>query len=113
MLFRSGILIQGRLAIEGTPSRITAAGDRRTKIRVASELSSVRREEPAIRGTVPAESEDGYAAFWSEKPAESVAAILAFLREQDDELVDLRVERPSLEERFMEITAESTRRETK
>ena len=111
-----GILIQGRLAIEGTPSRITAAGDRRTKIRVASALSSVRREEPAIAGTVPAESEDGYAAFWSEKPAESVAAILAFLKEHDDELVDLRVERPSLEERFVEITAESTestRRETK
>ncbi|MFP4484425.1 MAG: ABC transporter ATP-binding protein [Spirochaetaceae bacterium] len=110
---RIGILIQGRLAIEGTPSTITAAGDNRTKIRVASALSSIRREEPAVAGAAPAESEDGYAAFWSEKPAESVAAILAFLKDRGDELVDLRVERPSLEERFMEITAEGVRRESR
>jgi ABC-2 type transport system ATP-binding protein len=41
-----------------------------------------------------------------------VAAILAFLKERDDELVDLRVERPSLEERFMEITAAGERRDS-
>jgi ABC-2 type transport system ATP-binding protein len=109
---RIGILMHGRLAIEGTPSRITAAGDNRTKIRVSSALSSIRREQPAVDGAVPSESEDGYAAFWSETPAESVAAILAFLKERDDELVDLRVERPSLEERFMEITAEGVRRDS-
>jgi ABC-2 type transport system ATP-binding protein len=100
-----GILLKGRLAIEGTPSRITAAGDRRTKIRVASTRSSISRDAPAIAGATVTDSEDGYAAFWSDTPADSVAAILAFLKEQDDELVDLRVERPTLEERFMEITA--------
>ena len=105
-----GILIKGRLAIEGTPSRITAAEDRRTKIRVASALSSISRVEPEIAGAVATESEDGYAAFWSETPAETVTGILEFLKEQNDELVDLRVERPSLEDRFMEITSGSTRR---
>jgi len=33
-----------------------------------------------------------------------VTAILAYLEAQGDVLVDLRVERPSLEERFLEIT---------
>ena len=102
---RIGIIIGGRLAIEGSPSRITAAGDRRTKIRVSSARGSVRDERPILAGASAAESEDGYAAFWSEAPADSVAAILRFLKERDDELVDLRVERPSLEERFMEITS--------
>ena len=30
--------------------------------------------------------------------------ILAYLAAQNDKLIDLRVERPSLEERFLEIT---------
>jgi ABC-2 type transport system ATP-binding protein len=102
---RIGIIISGQLAIEGTPSQITAAGDRRTKIRVSSALASVKREQPAFAGATPADSEDGYAEFWSDAPADSVAEILAFLKERDDELIDLRVERPSLEERFMEITS--------
>jgi hypothetical protein len=33
-----------------------------------------------------------------------VAAIIAHVETNDDLLVDLRVERPSLEERFLEIT---------
>ena len=36
--------------------------------------------------------------------ATPVAAILAHLDTQGDKLIDLRVERPSLEERFLEIT---------
>ena len=105
---RIGIILRGRLVIEGTPSQITAAGDSRTKIRVSSARGSVTGEE-AFVGATRAESEDGYAAFWSDAPADSVTAILAFLKERDDELVDLRVERPSLEERFMEIMASGSR----
>lgn len=101
---RIGIIIRGRLAIEGSPSQVTAAGDGRTKIRIASARSAVLREEPSFVGATRVESESGYAAFWSETPAASVAAMLAFLKERGDELTDLRVERPSLEERFMEIT---------
>ncbi len=105
---RIGIILRGRLVIEGTPSQITAAGDSRTKIRVSSARGSVTGEETFV-GATRAESEDGYAAFWSDAPADSVTAILAFLKERDDELVDLRVERPSLEERFMEIMASGSR----
>lgn len=100
---RIGIIIKGQLVIEGTPSQITAAGDQRTKIRVASAHATVADTETEFPGATRVASEEGYAAFWSQTPADSVAAILAFLKEQDDELIDLRVERPSLEERFMEI----------
>jgi ABC-2 type transport system ATP-binding protein len=106
---RVGIIIAGRLAIEGSPGQITAAGDQRTKIRVASTLASVRNHIPELPGAEPADSpadargDDEYAAYWSTRPADSVAAILEYLERNSDELVDLRVERPSLEERFMEI----------
>ncbi len=101
---RIGIIIAGRLALDGAPSQITAAGDTRTKIRVSSARATVLTNRPEIPGARAAEADDGYAAYWAERPAESVAAVLRYLSEHDDELVDLRVERPSLEERFMEIT---------
>ncbi len=47
---------------------------------------------------------DGYLHYHSENPARTVAALLRILEEENDELLDLRVERPSLEERFIEIT---------
>ncbi len=98
------IIIKGRLATEGTPSQITAAGDTRTKIRIASAQGSLTRMDAPLPGATPAPSDNGYVAYWSETPAASVAALLAFLDQHSDELVDLRVERPSLEERFLEIT---------
>lgn len=106
---RIGIIIGGSLGMEGTPSQITSAGDTRTKIRIASTGSTVLNARPELPAARAADAEDGYAAYWSERPAESVAAALGYLHEHDDELVDLRVERPSLEERFMEITAKGGR----
>jgi ABC-2 type transport system ATP-binding protein len=48
--------------------------------------------------------QDDYAVYFTTDPGPTVSAILAYLEEQDDKLIDLRVERPSLEERFLEIT---------
>jgi len=47
---------------------------------------------------------EDYAIYYSTDPGPTVAAILAFLNEHEDRLIDLRVERPSLEERFLELT---------
>lgn len=105
------IIIKGRLAVEGTPEQITAAGDTRTKIRIASSQGTLARVNPLLPGAVAAPSENGYVTYWSETPAASVGALLTFLDEHSDELVDLRVERPSLEERFLEITALDNRRD--
>ena len=37
-------------------------------------------------------------------PGPTVSAIITHIKEQKDTLVDLRVERPSLEKRFLELT---------
>jgi ABC-2 type transport system ATP-binding protein len=47
---------------------------------------------------------DEYAVYYSIDPAPTVSALIEFVNTHDDRLVDLRVERPSLEERFLEIT---------
>ncbi len=50
-----------------------------------------------------AQAED-YTIFFSTDPGLTVPAILARIAGSDDKLIDLRVERPSLEERFLELT---------
>jgi ABC-2 type transport system ATP-binding protein len=43
--------------------------------------------------------------YFSSDPGPTVSALLDYLNGNGDKLIDLRVERPSLEERFLEITA--------
>jgi len=63
--------------------------------------------EPSL--TFPAVSQqafkDDYAIYYSTDPGPTVSAVIAHIEAQGDTLIDLRVERPSLEERFLEITA--------
>ena len=47
---------------------------------------------------------DEYSIYYSTDPGPTVSALLEYISVQGDKLIDLRVERPSLEERFLEIT---------
>jgi ABC-2 type transport system ATP-binding protein len=103
--------LAGRIAALGSPRELTAAGDRRTRISVSTRDGRLLDAPPAFPfaaaqggGTV------GYALYLSENPGRAVSAILAWLEEKGDDLLDLRVERPSLEERFLEITADTNRK---
>ncbi len=104
MADRVAILLRGRIAAEGTPAQLTAAGSGLTKISVSSEANSLRTDEIAFPAVSQRLVKDEYAVFYSSHPGQTVTAILAYLEAQGDVLVDLRVERPSLEERFLEIT---------
>jgi ABC-2 type transport system ATP-binding protein len=50
-------------------------------------------------------SKDEYDIFFSTDIGPTVSAIIARIETQKDTLIDLRVERPSLEDRFLEITS--------
>jgi len=101
---RVAILLRGKIATIGTPREITATGAGWTKVSVRTEHASLLRNGasfPAVRRRL--EQED-YAIFFSTDPGPTVSAIIAYVDAQADRLIDLRVERPSLEERFLEIT---------
>jgi ABC-2 type transport system ATP-binding protein len=98
------ILLRGTIAAEGTPRELTAAGSGLTKVSVQTEQSVLFRNGvsfPAVRQRALKEE---YAVYFSSDPGPTVSAILDYIRGCDDRLIDLRVERPSLEERFLEIT---------
>jgi ABC-2 type transport system ATP-binding protein len=105
MATRVAILLRGRIAATGTPMELTAAGAGLTKISVCTEagcLGSPGATFPAVRQV---QTRDNYFIYFSTDVGPTVAALIAYIAAQGDTLVDLRVERPTLEDRFLEITA--------
>jgi ABC-2 type transport system ATP-binding protein len=102
---RVAILLKGKIAAAGSPTQLTAAGNGLVKISVASESSSLFKNGGSFPGVRQYVRDDSYGLFFSDDPGPTVSSILDYLKLHQDRLVDLRVERPSLEERFLEITA--------
>jgi len=101
---RVAILLNHKLATVGTPMEITATGAGLTKVSVHTKdnsLSDLSITFPAVQQHV---SKDEYDIFFSTDIGPTVSAIIDKIETQGDTLIDLRVERPSLEDRFLEIT---------
>jgi ABC-2 type transport system ATP-binding protein len=104
MTDRVAILLNGKIVAEGTPVELTAAGSGLTKVSVRSENSILHSNGMAFPAVKQRAIKDEYAIYFSMDPGPTVSAVLTYLNGQGDKLIDLRVERPSLEERFLEIT---------
>jgi len=104
MADRVAILLRGKIGATGSPLELTATGAGLTKVSVRTQGSSL--SDPGI--ALPAVSQrvfkDEYNIYFSTDIGPTVAAIIAHVEAQGDTLIDLRVERPSLEDRFLEIT---------
>ena len=104
MAGRVAILLRGRIAATGTPLELTATGAGLTKISVRTEGDSLSDPGLAFPAASQRVSKDEYSIYFSTDIGPTVSAIIAHLQAQQDALIDLRVERPSLEDRFLEIT---------
>ena len=104
MATRVAILLKGRIAALGTPLELTAAGAGLTKISVSSENASLARPEVTFPSVRQMQRREDYFVYFCTDVGPTVAALIAYLNAQGDPLIDLRVERPSLEDRFLEIT---------
>jgi ABC-2 type transport system ATP-binding protein len=102
---RVAILLQGRLVATGTPKELTTAAADLTRVSVRSENGTLQALDGSLPGVERHAAKDGYDVYFTAQVGPTVAAILRRLEEAGDPLVDLRVERPSLEERFLELTA--------
>jgi ABC-2 type transport system ATP-binding protein len=99
---RVAILLNGRIIKVGTPMEITAAGAGLTKISVRTQGESISGADfPAVSAH---SFKDEYHIYFSSNIGATISAILARIESNQDTLIDLRVERPSLEDRFLEIT---------
>jgi ABC-2 type transport system ATP-binding protein len=101
---RIAILLRGKIVATGTPLEITADGSGLSKVTVRTEDSCLAKAEAAFPAVERKFFKDDYAVYYSGNVGATVSAIIAFIEAKSDRLIDLRVERPSLEERFLEIT---------
>src|SRR4030042_3243758 len=104
MADRVQIMLKGKIAVTGTPTQLTATGSGLVKISIASETSSLLKEAGVFPEVAQQILKDEYAIYYSRDAGTTVPTIFEYLKAHDDRLVDLRVERPSLEDRFLEIT---------
>ncbi len=101
---RVAILIRGQIAAMGTPRELTASGAGCTKISARTVKNSL--QSITMKDSLKKENKDEYYLFFVRETAKNVSLILEHINNSNDELIDLRVERPSLEERFIELTNE-------
>jgi ABC-2 type transport system ATP-binding protein len=104
MADRVAILLNGKIAATGSPTQLTATGGGLVKISVSTEAACLEKNGYGFPAVSQHMVKDSYAIYYSSEPGQTVSAILDYLKEHSDRLIDLRVERPSLEERFLEIT---------
>lgn len=99
---RVAILLKGKIVATGTPNEIITSGDSKVRIHVKTEkdnLSDLILEQAQIT-----KNAEGYRVFDTEDIEGAISQILGHIKSKGDKLLDLRVERPSLEERFINIT---------
>lgn len=107
---RIAIVIHGRIALCGTPDEVTAAGGTETRIRLRTAKGRLLPGNDvgaarfiAVKG--------GYLEWSCRDVAPSVQGVLQRVQDVGDAVEDLRVERPSLEERFLELVEGAERDE--
>ena len=103
MTDRVAILLAGEIAATGTPRDITAAGAGVTKVSVRTEKGSLTTSDITFPAVERHHQEDDYTVYFSSDIGPTVSAIISYVATEGDDLIDLRVERPSLEDRFLEI----------
>ncbi len=101
---RVGILLTGKLASVGTPLEITATGAGLTKVSVHTLNACLAAPGISLPGVRQQIIKDPYHIYFSAEIGPLISSIIAWIEAQHDTLIDLRVERPSLEDRFLEIT---------
>ena len=104
MADRVAILLKGQVIARGTPIELTATGSGYTKVSVRTEESLLSQGEFTFPGVKQSAIKEEYTIYYTVDPGPTVSAVIETINSQGDKLIDLRVERPSLEERFLEIT---------
>ena len=104
MADRVAILLEGGIVALGTPIQLTATGAGLTKVSVHTTHGRLLANGHALPAVAQRAVKEEYAIFYSSDVGRTVSALFEAINADDDTLIDLRVERPSLEDRFLELT---------
>lgn len=99
---RIAIIIRGKVAVCGTPREVTAAGKTGIRVKIRTQRGCLSPSDE-IAGAKFIESKDGYLEWKCLDVSIAVIELLTRIRDAGDTVEDLRVERPTLEERFLQL----------
>lgn len=99
---RIAILKDGKIAFLGTANELTASMRGKSKIHLKASRPIVNTGKAAFLETVL-----GYSIFSTDDLSESLLEILQFAKKQSIDIYDIKIERPSLEESFINIAREA------
>ena len=103
MADRVAILLHGKIAATGSPLELTATGAGLTKILARTERGCLLGAHTHLPDISHQTVKGPYWICYSTDTGPTLSALIAHIEAQGDALIDLRVERPSLEDRFLEI----------
>lgn len=96
------ILQGGQIVKEGSPMELTAAASIESKITIRTQRSCLKSAN--ISGMEkPKVLDDNYLSFGCKDSADALLKILTTIQAQNDAVMDLRVERASIEELFLSV----------
>ncbi len=104
MADRVAILLKGEIVATGTPRELTATGSGLSKVSVCTDQATLLAEELTFPGVRQQRIDENYVIYYTTDIGATVGAIIDYVKTRNDPLIDLRVERPTLEERFLELT---------
>lgn len=96
------IIIKGKVAVAGSPMEITAAGTADSRIIIKTRQGTLLQEH-VLRFSLAMDRSRQYTTFITSDIMPALTEILEILTQANDIITDLRVERPSLEERFLQL----------
>lgn len=96
------IVIKGRIAVMGSPMEITAAGNTSSRIIIKTRQDTLLQEH-VLTFSQALEKAKQYTTFMTADIMPALTEILDILKKANDVIIDLRVERPTLEERFLQL----------
>jgi ABC-2 type transport system ATP-binding protein len=99
---RIAILRDGVIAREGTPLALTAAADVQSRVSVKTRGSSLDAPLPSDL-SAPEKTAEGYFVFKCRDAADLLMILLPHIRTCGDMVIDLRVERASIEDIFLSV----------
>lgn len=106
MADRVAILLGGRIVAAGTPIQLTATGAGLTKVSIHTAEGRLLAGDHSFPAVAQRTTKGDYAIYYSTDIGRTVGALIEVIAAAGDTLIDLRVERPSLEDRFLELTTE-------
>lgn len=104
---RVAILASGRLRALGSPAELRAEASRASRIEAAFRAHVDREILQALPGVSRVEQSGGRATLWVADAAAAVTALVRALDAAGNGLATLSVERPTLEDLYLELTGEA------